>query len=680
MNDELYIGGELIDLGEQTVIAITKQVNDIASLQGRQGILSNKFKVPKTSENRKKLGFSDTVESTSAKPYTKNTARYVQAGEEIIPDGYAIVEEASDYFMITVYSGNSEFFAEIDGLKLQDLPLDELDHVWDKSTIISLNTATEDVIYPIIDYNERIVTASDPQKVFTDSLYLALFKHSLAKRIVEAKGWTLDIGGLAQDERYMNDLLLFSNDKYEHNDAYALAQQFYVILYSDYINQYGLTYTGPGTFPTQGNIDILPVPFNLETVAPAFDNGNNYNEIIYRAEIQTNGTYAFTAHIEGTYDTTPPAGTLASSGFTTYTLSMRKNGTTLIGTVTNVIGNLSGPFSGMTVENTLPGGQDFVAGDYIEVRFYVSTQAVFYDAFPTGNVITTNDGYVDIVLESDECFFKSEFSKSIKPGSFIHVADHLPDMTQIEFLKAYFNQYAISPDGNSSNKTLVLRSWKELLDSVPVADDWTDLYVAQTPTIQYRFGNYYQKNDFVYKQDFGIPIYYGNGSFDISDEVLDPRGTVVELPYGSSIASLQTSIKQDGVVQHVISINNQSNKGKISPRCAILRRYDMSDGVLYNDASGNTNETTSLPFCHFELEGFDGLHFNELIEDYYPVVVSSLQNCKHVTCLLKMSSIHVSRIDHFKAVYLEQFAAYFYRNVIRDFKSGQLTRVELIRI
>lgn len=53
----LYINGQLADLDSNQAIAQTKQVNDLNSLDNRQTNYTNKFKLPKTANNIRIMGY-----------------------------------------------------------------------------------------------------------------------------------------------------------------------------------------------------------------------------------------------------------------------------------------------------------------------------------------------------------------------------------------------------------------------------------------------------------------------------------------------------------------------------------------------------------------------------------------------------------------------------------------------
>src|SRR5471030_2609096 len=117
MNDiQLYINDQLTDLSDDSPIALSFQINNLADVKNQQGNTSNQFKLPLTQRNRQLLGFPDDIAFTTILPYRQYQARIIQDGLEIIPYGIAELNSIEqDMATITVLSGNVDIFDAIDG-------------------------------------------------------------------------------------------------------------------------------------------------------------------------------------------------------------------------------------------------------------------------------------------------------------------------------------------------------------------------------------------------------------------------------------------------------------------------------------------------------------------------------------------------------------------------------------
>lgn len=152
---QLYINDQLVDLNDDSPVALTFQINNLAEVQNQQGNTSNQFKLPLTQRNRQILGFPDDIAFTTNAPYQQYQAKLVQDGLEIIPYGVAELNNVEqNNANITVLSGNVDFFDAIDG-KLydmgdstsqwtnygQNLVWQPYDHTWNRIQVFGIGLA-----------------------------------------------------------------------------------------------------------------------------------------------------------------------------------------------------------------------------------------------------------------------------------------------------------------------------------------------------------------------------------------------------------------------------------------------------------------------------------------------------------------------------------------------------------
>ena len=161
---QLYINNELVDLSNDSPIALTFQINNLAEVQNQQGNTSNQFKLPLTQRNKEILGFPDDIAFTTNLPYQQYQAKLIQDGLEIVPYGIGELNGIDqDTANITILSGNVDFFDAIDG-KLydmgdstsiwsnygQNLVWQPYDHQWDLDNAADSQNKTDGWIYPVI--------------------------------------------------------------------------------------------------------------------------------------------------------------------------------------------------------------------------------------------------------------------------------------------------------------------------------------------------------------------------------------------------------------------------------------------------------------------------------------------------------------------------------------------------
>ena len=115
----LYINGHLTDLDAGQVIAQTKQVNDLNSLDNRQTNYTNKFKLPKTANNIRIMNFLTLAGNGSNIPYQKNECSlYSDTGECFVYNGWAVVTDDGDSYNAVVYDGIIDLYKEIENTSI----------------------------------------------------------------------------------------------------------------------------------------------------------------------------------------------------------------------------------------------------------------------------------------------------------------------------------------------------------------------------------------------------------------------------------------------------------------------------------------------------------------------------------------------------------------------------------
>ncbi|MGN6181025.1 MAG: hypothetical protein ACTHNW_17720, partial [Mucilaginibacter sp.] len=170
---QLFLNDKPVDLSDDSPIALTFQINNLAEVQNQQGNTSNQFKIPLTQNNRAILGYADdiTIESPGLPvqtPYSRMNARVIQNGIEVFPNAIAEINQIdSDTASVTILSGNVDFFDSLGG-QLADmgdsasqwsgyganLVWEPFDHPWNLDSVAGSqrHTAEDGWIYPVIDY------------------------------------------------------------------------------------------------------------------------------------------------------------------------------------------------------------------------------------------------------------------------------------------------------------------------------------------------------------------------------------------------------------------------------------------------------------------------------------------------------------------------------------------------
>jgi len=116
----------------------------------------------------------------------------------------------------------------------------------------------------------------------------------------------------------------------------------------------------------------------------------------------------------------------------------------------------------------------------------------------------------------------------------------------------------------------------------------------------------------------------------------------------------------------------------LAPRLAIIH----IDGGEANHwlTNGFTETRTSLTANSQTATWFDRLTWTSLATDYYEDLLSAFITPMVIKATFNLSPLRFVAMDFLRPVYIEQYNAFFYINKIEQFKYGEKTRMELIRI
>lgn len=117
----IIVNDEYLDLSDSTVIAVSLQSFVIGEFTSRFTNYTNRISVPKTDNNNQIFGHAHNINSSSRVQYAANNVRLLINGIEIINGGYIIINEVTDVYKITIYSGLLGFSATIGEKMLYEL-------------------------------------------------------------------------------------------------------------------------------------------------------------------------------------------------------------------------------------------------------------------------------------------------------------------------------------------------------------------------------------------------------------------------------------------------------------------------------------------------------------------------------------------------------------------------------
>lgn len=675
---QLYLNGQLCDLSDDSPLALTFQINNLADVKNQSGNTSNQFKIPLTQNNRRILGFPDDIRVTTNTPYTQLKAVIIQDGIEVLPFGLCEINDADNNNAdITIISGNVDFFDQIDG-QLYDMgdsttvygakkPFLPYQHKWNLDNAVNSRNNTGGYIYSVIDYGNLSPLA--PYTVNVRRLRPGFFLHTAIELIIAQTGYKA-IGSMLSDELYNKIIIPFANDTFEHGTDYQTQPDELGMLAYTNTDQTTTHFSqfdpyGKGTF-TFGRIDSDP--------KHQFDGSTFIATEIFTGEVLvTIPSFYFRGRVNDKHPSNlnviiylqTPDGDLQTATFN-YDMSE----------FTRVPGTSGGGLQGyrtfpiQKISSTI----DFLPGYRVTVRWE------FFGDNPQ-TFIMYNGASLSIKANNNNVLF----------GQDIQCERIFPGISQKDLLKDTLQRFGIICQSDNTTKTISFSSFKDIVRNIPIAEDWTKKCVDLGKSNSFRLGDYAQINNLLYKTDDAITVtHYADDVININNKNLP---ATIDLFNGQFAPSLNSPYVGGSVAQILkIDVSGNSDDFTIStaPRILVdqkLNLFNTGATVTFTDGTNNrvVNDVISTPYF-YKLNGPFSLMWKDqdgkpgLRKLYYKELERILTQAKKVIRYFILTPRDISELDLLVPVYLEQDNAYFYINKIDSWRKGQAIKVELIKI
>jgi len=683
MNDlQLYLDDQLADMTDDSPIAITFQINNLAEVQNQQGNTSNQFKLPLTQNNRRILGFPDDIALCTGKPYQKYQAKLVQDGLEIIPYGIcelnSIDQNAAN---VTILSGNVDFFDAIDGQLYEmgdsnstwhsDL-WKAYDHDWTLDNVVASQTKTEGWIYPVVDYGNFTEDLSQFINVITQRP--GFFIKSAIDILVQSTGYKAT-GSLLADPLYPRLIAQFSNGSWEHG--------------TDYQNQPDdLSCTGSNGSQIVLNHPNSSNPTGLFAFSPVSDPSHQLSNGIFTAAKR--GDYEVTAffpktHLYGRITGNHPSYLhVAINVYTTGQPTVEAAGLNFnwdLGQWVRDPGTSGGSITGYVDigKQTLSCQLELNAGQSVEVNYTWMGDTPSYFIVPAGATLTV----------------KAQNSQ-VKYTQSVQCERIFPDISQKDLLKDVFQRFGIICQADNATRTISFNSFRDIINNVPQAKNWSAKCLDQGKSISFQLGGYAQSNNLKYKADDAVlPAGFADDVIKVKDTTLPAAIDLLESQFAPTLNRpyIGGSIAQ---IKMIDPDNGDDFSIGVSPRILVDQKLNLNGlgkTVTFTDGSRQVvvNDTISTPYF-YKPDGQYNLCFKDMQPAagsatlpglrtlYYPQLEKILQQTKKVVRYFLLSPRDILELDLLIPIYLEQDSAYYYINKIDSWRKGQPVKVELVKL
>ncbi|GGH03662.1 hypothetical protein [Mucilaginibacter phyllosphaerae] len=682
---QLYINDELVDLSDDSPIALTFQINNLAEVKNQQGNTSNQFKLPLTQRNRQILGFPDEVAFTTNLPYDNYQAKIIQDGLEIVPAGIAVLNNIeNDTAAITILSGNVDFFDAID-YKIYDMGdstttvglqkiFQSYEHSWTIDNVLASQTRTEGWIWPVVDYG-RLLYPTDPVMMDVRDMRPGFFVKTAIELMAKQAGYKINPNSfLLKQPLYDKLIVQFANDNFEHG--------------SDIQNQpdyYGATaYIKPTL-----NVNHLTVRDNAGII-PFSNIGADQLQ-------QYNGT-RFTARNVSTVNVSVKIPKFRLQGRVTgypasvniiiykhsslgdeqlsvlnYDFSEWNNNDRISGNGGNIYGWHE------FEQRILSADAELTVGDEISIRyeFFGNTHASF----------TLYEG-ASLIIKT--------LNLNVLYKQPVQCERIFPDIGQKDFLKDILQRFGIICQTDNTNRTITFASFRDIVERIPAAKNWTAKCLDQGKNISFQLGGYAQVNYLKNKEDDNIlPKKYGDAQIEVKDKTLPATTTLFESQFAPTLnrSFINGTIALIDKVDHTDAANTEYNVST-APRLLIDKKVNLlnlSKAITFTDGTTTRvyNDTISTPYfykpdgdfnlCFSDMPGTAG-SLKGLKNNYYPELEKILQQTKKVDRFFMLSPRDILELDLLIPIYLEQDSAYYYINKIDSWRKDQPVKVELVKL
>lgn len=268
----LFIEGRQVDLSENEVLQVTREIADIREPSQRSSDWSRTFRIPGTSANNKLFGHIFDVNQEQLNNGTqfapdfnpnKKAAALVTVDEVEQVRGYvrllniSVVRKGQIEYEVSVHGQAADLFAKIRNKELADIDLSDLNHTLTRANIEASWSNTTGYVYPMINRGRTDILFANIWRV--QDFYPAVFAKTLVDRIFSAAGYSYSADSFFNTDLFTR-LVIPSPGVPQINEATvnsrkARAKQ-----------------TANATYTEGQNI-----VFNDDTTAGFYDNGGNFD-------------------------------------------------------------------------------------------------------------------------------------------------------------------------------------------------------------------------------------------------------------------------------------------------------------------------------------------------------------------------------------------------------------------
>lgn len=659
-----------LDLKSDAVIALTRKVADIGTLQSRFSSFTNKFQVKATKKNRDALGLkqyqdtSDSISAGIATQYQELTGKLISNGIEIATNVAVIIESVAEDITLSIRAGNGNLFDKLNRTKLSALDYSDIDLLvdsrWNLGNVFDFRTNdwTQSFVYPMHDTGvQSILNFSVLDKALVPFYYVK----DIYERISRLFGYSW-IGSTYVSD-FFEKLALPAARLDITND---FASQFVINLnIDDYL-----------IFDVQ--LNRVVVVFNQIKISDIFNLTREHRMAGYTVGSAT--TWAYTAPFVGNYTfefnydiNTRKQLTAASATIDFYIVQRNSSNniifeevpsrfvyqkrilTTTSNVVTNYTGTVTGEFS---CENA-------------NENFSKNTSDYFC-------IFICNN--IDFAANPSTFWVSGDFEiTSVKAeqttwNRWLQWANHLPDITIAKFIKEVGNIFGAIYDVDEFRKEIEITRLDEIASNRDEAVDWSDKLDLSNPhEVTYIIDGIGKTTIWQWKEDqqYTKTVTVNNAQLPDAEEYVNSDAEYSE--ERSILGLAQPSMYFPGWDDSARTVKLD---GKL--RFGIIR--DENALIRYTPALVNGGP---IKVAYFDYDNSPySLDWSRLYDEYYQGLFEPMTwYMNKIVAYFKLNDLDIQSFKFKYPVYIKHFNRYFYVNEISEYTGkDQSTKCTLIAI
>jgi hypothetical protein len=623
----LYINGQLTDLDAGTVIAQTRQVNDLNSLDDRQASYTNKFSLPKTANNVRIMQFLTLPGNNSLVPYQKNECSlYSASGECFVYKGRAVITDGGDSYEAVIYDGIIDLYKAVENKTVGSLVLSEINHIKTTDTVKATweFSNTLPYRYLLADYNGDTGNTADGE-VNIDYLIPSVKVSYLWGKIFSTHNISY-AGSVFNTFNFKNLYITYpkgiSNTDADHlvfeSSSYNFDNPVFIYPWSSF----WLKYTEADT----NELEVTNSPNHLKVTE------NGY----YRLEVS------------GTLQITNPV-----------TLFWAKNADSFA--LPNSVPNPA------TLLNIINSNQTFAVSQGIYLNAHESISLFFkkaVDGFRFNNGSTVSVKLTKVTANN------------------LNFNDAFSDFSITDFLKEIVTRFALTLFTDKYTGMCTFLTPQELLQTEGI-ENWSSKFNKKISE-NYMYGSYAQRNWLRYnyndKENTFYDYYIDIPNFNLPDNK-DIIKSKLYAPEQTQTSFLSTNSNVYRFWDKEIKDNPADDEEAVSYKPLDKRYYLMRAQLGANSMNLYSKALATSTTAYFNYrENFSKLSWQDIVQDYYTPLSQILANAKVITAEFWLTEADVANFDFKKLYYIEQLSSYFIMNKINNYIPGKITKCELVGV